>query len=73
MAYKTKQTGRIRDVCYPSVIAHERPLLATRLTWEENEESPDDMVNRGGEGESRLARFNRQLREGHAGRNHGEE
>jgi hypothetical protein len=72
MAYKTKQRGRVRDVCYPSTIASERPLLVTRMTWEENGESETD-ANRGGEGESRVARFNRQLREGHAGRNAGEE
>jgi hypothetical protein len=73
MAYKTKQRGRIRDVCYPSTIASERPLLVTHMTWEENDEENEINANRGGEGESRVARFNRQLREGHAGRGHGSE
>jgi hypothetical protein len=72
MAYRLRQGGRIRDVCYPSVIAAERPLLATRLTWED-ERDPDDLASRGSESEDRVARFNRQLREGHAGRNNGEE
>jgi hypothetical protein len=72
MAYKLRQRGRIRDVCYPSTIAAERPLLVTRLTWED-ERDPDDLASQGSEGEDRLVRFNRQLRGGHAGRNDGEE
>jgi hypothetical protein len=71
MAYKTKQYGRQCDVCYPSVIASERPMLATRLTWED-ERSPDELINHP-DNESRVARFNRQLREGHAGRQSGHE
>jgi hypothetical protein len=41
-------------------------MLATRLTWED-ERSPDELINHP-DNESRLVRFNRQLREGHAGR-----
>jgi hypothetical protein len=63
MAYKLKQYGKIRDVCYPSVIAAERPLLATRLTWEDDRDA-NELASRGGEGEDMVARFNRQLRSG---------
>ena len=73
MAYKMKQRGLLRGVCYPSQIAADRPLLVTRMTWEENEEASGEAFNRGDAGEDRVARFNRQLREGHAGHNSGEE
>jgi hypothetical protein len=72
MAYKLRQHGQIRDVCYPSVIAAERPALVTRLTWEDDRD-PDELASMGSEAEDRVARFNRQLRGGHAGRNDGEE
>jgi hypothetical protein len=62
--YKPKQHGVIRDVCYPSVIAACRPALATRLTWEDNEEASGENINRGTSGDNRVAKFNEQLRSG---------
>jgi hypothetical protein len=63
MAYKLRQYGKIRDVCYPSVIAAERPALVTRLTWEDDRDA-NELASRGTEGEDRVARFNEQLRSG---------
>jgi len=72
MAYKLRQYGKIRDRCYPSVIAAERPKLVTRMTWED-ERDANELASSGSEDEDRVARFNRQLRGGHAGRNDGDE
>ena len=85
MAFKVVPHGVIRDKAYPSQIAAERPLGATRIHCEVDE--ADDFpygsthlaeeALRGGEQpmhtERMSDRFNRQLREGHGGRNSGEE
>jgi len=72
MAYKIKQQGVIRDECYVGEIAGSRPALVTRMHWEDNAQADGQDANQG-RGGDRVALFNRQLREGHAGRNHGEE
>lgn len=64
-----------RDKMYPSQVASERPLGATRIDCEVEDNAAEG--NRGGEhamhNSERVDTFNRQLREGHAGRNAGEE
>lgn len=75
MAYEPNPNmGPKRDKTYPSQIAAERPALATRIHCVEpyEEMSPETSI-RGTEGEDRVALFNRQLREGHGGRNRGDE
>lgn len=69
--YKTNPRGLIRDECYPSVIAADRPKLAPRLVWESENEAHGSTS--AGDGENRCELFNRQLRGGHAGRNDGDE
>ena len=68
MGYKPSQSGVIRDVCYPSVIAACRPKLATRLTWEDEDgevnKTGSSNINSGSEGDNRVRKFNEQLRSG---------
>lgn len=85
MAYRPTTWGSVRDKTYPSQIAGQRPALATRFQCEETREdemedhSPlegeysPQLTIRGDKNDDRVAEFNRQLREGHAGRNEGEE
>lgn len=75
MAYEPDPNrGPKRDKTYPSQIAAERPALATRIHCvEDYEEMSPERTVRGSEGEDRVSLFNRQLREGHGGRNRGEE
>jgi hypothetical protein len=51
--YKPDQHGMIRDRTYPSEIAAQRPLLATRIhcqpSWEEERDSREDTI-RGDQG-----------------------
>ena len=61
MAYKPKNAGQVIDRTYPSQIAAERPILATRFQCSDVEDESSLM---GEEGEDRVARFNRQLRSG---------
>jgi hypothetical protein len=65
MAYKINPMGLIRDKAYPSEIAAERPLCATRIHCEEENESHGSSI-RGSSGESMCERFQRQLRGGHS-------
>lgn len=79
--------GPRRDRTYPSQIAQDRPALATRFQCETSYSDADaENTLRGVEHdggysmdddsdavESRVALFNRQLREGHGGRNSGDE
>lgn len=75
MAYKVIPSGTTRDCIYTSQIAAERPMCAPRIHCYEQPEVEESL--RGGEqpmhGESACEKFNRQLREGHAGRNAGDE
>ena len=85
MAYRPTNFGPVRDKTYPSEIAAQRPALATRIQCEETREddAPDhgmleaeyspSRTIRGDRSDDRCAKFNEQLRGGHAGRNDGEE
>lgn len=74
MAYEPNPFGPVRDKTYPSEVAAQRPALATRIHCVEpfEERDPNNTLM-GNESTDRVALFNRQLREGHAGRNSGEE
>lgn len=65
MAYDPNPNrGPIRDKTYPSEVAADRPALVTRIHCVEEADvmSPDETLR--GDGEDRVARLNRQLREG---------
>jgi hypothetical protein len=64
-----QRTDRYIDRTYPSGVARERPIATTRIHCEPD----DDAVGEAHVGPERVELFNRQLREGHAGRNRGEE
>lgn len=68
MAYKPKQSGLIRDKAYPSEIARQRPMLAPRIHCEEENEAHGSTMH--SDDESRVERFNRQLRGGHSQEEH---
>ena len=70
MAYRNspRHSSDERDEVYPSEAAEKRAKLMTRNFCNQDVE-PDTAENT----ESRVAVFNRQLREGHAGRNSGDE
>jgi len=70
MAYRNSpsHSQTERDEAYPSESASRRAKLMTRNFC--NQDMEPDAVE---DTESRCARFNRQLREGHAGRNSGDE
>lgn len=59
------------DRTYPSGVAGARPKLTPRIHCGVDSDSND--ILSGSDADDRVALFNRQLREGHAGRNHGEE
>lgn len=60
MAYKPNPKGPIIDKTYPSEIADERPMLATRIHCEVEQEE-DDTVHEGG---SQTDRFHEALNSG---------
>jgi hypothetical protein len=67
MAYKPEPaSGPVRDKVYPSQIAAERPMMATRIHCAEQPQIEDTL--RGGEQpmhtESACDKFNRELRSG---------
>lgn len=86
MAYKPNPYGMIRDKAYPSEIAAQRPICATRIHCEENphqepdarQESLERMEEtepsiRGTIRDNRVEMFNHALRSGHGFRNEGDE
>jgi len=71
MAYDPNPNhGPVRDKMYPSEISSQRPKLATRIHCQDD---PDIAGTAHSIGESATDRVNRELREGHAGRNAGDE
>ena len=73
MAYEPRTSRIIRDKLYPSEIAAERPMLATRIHCEKHDDNSGEESIRGSLRENVVERFNRELRGGHAGRNDGDE
>lgn len=83
MAYRPNPFGPVRDQAYPSEIAGQRPMMAPRIHCEERMNTDASMRGEHREEESyeppkpevesMSERFNRQLREGHGGRNSGDE
>jgi hypothetical protein len=69
MADSVNPNSRSRDECYVDEMSRKRPLGQTRYHWDA-ETSPSDGMHEGSE--SAAERMNRELREGHAGRNAGE-
>jgi hypothetical protein len=65
-SYRPKQDGLIRDKAWPSEVARQRPIGAPRIQCEEENDAYGSTI-RGELGEeSRVERFNRQLRGGHS-------
>lgn len=69
MANAKNPCGNVRDVCYVEEMSRTRPLGQTRYHWDA-EGVAEAGMHEGGE--SAAERMDRELREGHAGRNRGE-
>ncbi len=69
MANAKNPNDHSRDVCYPAEMSRARPLGQTRYHWDA-EPAPEAGMHEGGE--TAAERLDRELREGHAGRNSGE-